>query len=83
MNDRTKIVRDTMMFVWNVSVRECIMTIFDKDISNMPEYELVYLKKYIDVIRCNPAQLFAMLDYDKMNNLTNAAKEKYGDINGI
>ena len=70
MNNRTKIVRDTMMYCWNTDWKTFCM-------------DILWLEKYRLAWSENPASLFALLDYDNMNKLTDAAKAKYGDVNGI
>jgi hypothetical protein len=83
MNDRTRIVRDTMMFCWNVSWHQFCLEIFSVDLNTAPNHKIMYLEKYKVAWSENPASLFALLDYDNMNKITNAAKAKYGEVKGI
>ena len=75
-----KIVRNTLMWIWNVDWATFAERVFDVDISTAPDHKLEYLARYNDARRTNPANLFAMLDYDKMMRITEAAAQKYGVV---
>ena len=71
------------MYCWNVDWGTFCMDIFEVDLETAPRHKILYLEKYRAAWSENPASLFALLDYDNMNKLTDAAKAKYGDVNGI
>lgn len=83
MNDRTRIVRDTMMYCWNTDWRTFCAVIFEVDLETAENHKKLWLEKYKYAWKENPASLFSLLDHDNMNRLTVAAKAKYGDVNGI
>jgi hypothetical protein len=83
MNNRTKIVRDTLMYIWNTSWPDFCMDIFEVDLETAPNHKKLWLERYKLAYNENPASLFAILDYDNMNKISDAAKLKYGDIDGI
>ena len=80
MNRDTEIVRNTLMWIWNVDWHTFADVVFDVDIDTAPDHRLEYLAKYNEARITNPANLFAMLDYEKMDKITTAASEKYGVI---
>tara|TARA_R110000751_G_scaffold147906_1_gene252593 strand:+ start:1227 stop:1592 length:366 start_codon:yes stop_codon:yes gene_type:complete len=80
MNRDTEIVRNTLMWIWNVDWRTFADVVFDVDIDTAPDHRLEYLAKYNEARINNPADLFAMLDYEKMDKITTAASEKYGAV---
>tara|TARA_R110000751_G_scaffold274656_1_gene375545 strand:- start:32 stop:298 length:267 start_codon:yes stop_codon:yes gene_type:complete len=83
MDDRTKIVKDTMVYIWNVDWATFCMDVFQVDVNTAPNHRLLYLQKFKYAWRENPASLFSLLDVDNMNRITAAAKAKYGEVNGI
>ena len=83
MDDRTKIVKDTMMYIWNVDWATFCIDIFEEDLNTCENHRKLYLEKFRYAWRENPASLFSLLDVDNMNKLTAAAKAKYGDVNGV
>tara|TARA_R110002074_G_scaffold74752_1_gene171090 strand:- start:353 stop:613 length:261 start_codon:yes stop_codon:yes gene_type:complete len=83
MDDRTKIVKDTMMYIWNVDWTTFCADIFEVELATAENHKKLWLEKYRYAWRENPASLFSLLDVDNMNRLTAAAKAKYGDVNGI
>ena len=80
MNRETRIVRNTLLFIWNTSWNEFCQIVFDVDYSIAEDHKKKYLEKYLRAYTRNPASLFAILDYDKMDKITEAAKEKYGEV---
>tara|TARA_R110000751_G_scaffold96570_1_gene188390 strand:- start:57 stop:302 length:246 start_codon:yes stop_codon:yes gene_type:complete len=80
MNKETQIVRNTLMYIWNTEWNEFCQMIFDINYIEAEDHKKEYLHKYMLAYSQNPAQLFAILDYDNMNKITIAAKEKYGEI---
>jgi hypothetical protein len=80
MKEETKIVRNTLMWIWNVDWATFAEVVFDVDINTAPDHKLEYLTKYNEARIANPADLFALLDYDKMDRITTAAAEKYRDV---
>jgi len=83
MNNRTKIVRDTLMYIWNTGWNQFCMDIFEVELETAPNHKKLWLEKYRVAYSENPASLFALLDYDNMNKITDAARIKYGDVNGV
>ena len=83
MNEHTKIVRNTLMWIWNTDWATFAEVVFDVDVNAAPDHKLEYLARYNRARIENPANLFAMLDYEKMDRITGAAKVKYGDDDGI
>jgi len=80
MNRDTKIVRNTLMWIWNIDWRTFADVVFDVDIDTAPDHRLEYLAKYNEARITDPSNLFAMLDYEKMDKITAAAAEKYGIV---
>ena len=80
ISEETKIVRNTLMWIWNVSWVEFAKKVFDVDWENAPKHKRDYLQKFKVWQISDPAELFAQLDYGKMNRVTAAAKEKYGKV---
>jgi len=80
MNKETQIVRNTLLFIWNTSWNEFCQIVFDVDYSTTEDHKKQYLEKYLNAYSQDPASLFAILDYDKMDRITEAAKEKYGEV---
>ena len=80
MNTKTEIVRNTLMWIWNVNWATFAKEVFDVDITTAPEHRLNHLAKFNEARINNPAELFAMLDFEKMNRITEAADMKYGDV---
>ena len=78
-SEETTIVRNTLMWIWNVSWEEFVEKVFDVDWESAPDHKRDYLQKFKVWKMDNPAELFAQLDYGKMNRVTAAAKEKYGE----
>lgn len=78
-SEETTTVRNTLLWIWNTDWAEFVKVVFDIDWGNSPSYEQEYLQKYRDIWLHNPANLFSALDYGKMNKITAAAKEKYGE----
>ena len=78
MNRDTKIVRNTLMWIWNTDWATFAEVVFDVDVNTAPDHKLEYLKKFNEARIENPANLFALLDYEKMDRITTAAKSKYG-----
>ena len=81
ISEETKIVRNTLLWIWNTEWSDFVKVVFDVDWSESPDHEKEYLSKYQHMWQNNAAELFASLDYGKMNRITAAAKEKYGDEN--
>ena len=79
LSKETKIVRNTLMLIWNTEWTDFVKVVFDVDWSESPDHEKEYLVKYMVMWQTDAAQLFAHLDYGKMDRITAAAKEKYGD----
>tara|TARA_R100001082_G_C4233566_1_gene104281 strand:- start:137 stop:382 length:246 start_codon:yes stop_codon:yes gene_type:complete len=77
MNKETQIVRNTLLFIWNTSWNEFCQIVFDVDYSTTEDHKKQYLEKYLNAYSQDPASLFAILDYDKMDRITEAAKEKF------
>ena len=80
MNKETQIVRNTLLYIWNISWEEFCQTVFDVDYSTAEDHKKEYLAKYLEAYSENPASLFALLDYGKMDRITEAASEKYGEV---
>ena len=80
MNRETQIVRNTLLFIWNTSWNEFCQIVFDVDYSATEDHKKQYLEKYLNAYSQDPASLFAILDYDKMDKITEAAKERYGEV---
>lgn len=80
MNRDTKIVRNALLWIWNIDWHTFADVVFGVDIDTAPDHKLDYLAKYMQAYNENPANLFALLDYDKMDIITNAAAEKYGVV---
>tara|TARA_R100001015_G_scaffold446_1_gene133 strand:- start:204 stop:485 length:282 start_codon:yes stop_codon:yes gene_type:complete len=78
MNRETQIVRNTLLFIWNTSWEEFCQVVFDVDYSTAEDHKKQYLEKYLNAYSQDPASLFAILDYDKMDIITEAAVKKYG-----
>ena len=78
MNRETQIVRNTLLYIWNITWQEFCQTVFDVDYSTAEVHKKQYLEKYYLAFEGNPANLFAILDYDKMDIITEAAVKKYG-----
>ena len=79
MSDNTKIVRNTLMWIWNTDWATFAEIVFNVDIHTAPDHKIQYLAKYNTARIENPANLFALLDYEKMDIITHAADMKYGD----
>jgi len=80
MNRETQIVRNTLLFIWNTSWNEFCQIVFDVDYSIAEGHKKQYLEEYLNAYIEDPARFFAILDYDKMDKITEAAKEKYGEV---
>tara|TARA_R100001530_G_scaffold134746_1_gene110241 strand:- start:1136 stop:1381 length:246 start_codon:yes stop_codon:yes gene_type:complete len=80
MNKETQIVRNTLLYIWNTSWNEFCQLVFDVDYRTAENHKKEYLAKYHEAYGDDPARLFALLDYDKMDIITEAAKEKYGEV---
>ena len=80
MNKETQIVRNTLLYIWNTSWGDFCQTVFDVDYFTAEDHKKQYLEKYLKVYSQDPAQLFALLDYDNLDKITEAAKEKYGEV---
>ena len=80
MNKETQIVRNTLLWIWNTEWAEFCQTIFDINWNEAKNHEKEYLHKYYEVWQHNPAQLFALLDYDNIDKITNAATKRYGEV---
>ena len=78
MNRQTEIVRNTLMWIWNTDWATFAEVVFDVDVNTAPDHKLEYLKKFNEARIENPANLFALLDYKKMDKITQAAVDKYG-----
>ena len=78
MNINTIIVKNTLTWIWNTDWATFAKVVFDVDVNTAPDHKLEYLKKFNEARITNPADLFAMLDYKKMDKITTAASERYG-----
>jgi hypothetical protein len=83
MNKRTKIVRDTLMYIWNTNWDEFCMNIFEFEYATAEDHKKNWVSKYKNAWQNNASNLFTMLDNDKMNRITDLARERYGDIDGV
>jgi hypothetical protein len=79
ISEETKIIRNTLLWIWNTEWSDFVKIVFDVDWSESPDHEKEYLARYMDMWQTDAAQFFATLDYEKMNKITAAAKEKYGN----
>jgi len=83
MNDRTRIVIDTLMYIWNTNWDEFCLTVFGFEYNTAEDHRKEWVSKYLNAYQNNSANLFALLDSNNMDKITEAAKERYGEINGV